>query len=71
MKTKPQKGKPAGSELAPGTTADELPERRSVQRKTELVLRLLRGEAALGECIPSATLRKPSGRSKLTWGIEL
>lgn len=47
MKTKPQKGKLAGTEPepAPGATADELPERWSVQRKTELVLRLLRGEA--------------------------
>jgi hypothetical protein len=45
MKAKPQKGKPAGSEPTPGTGADELPERWSVQRKTELVMRLLRGEA--------------------------
>src|SRR5712691_4957775 len=45
MKGKPQKGKPAGSELTPGPAADELPERWSVQRKTELVMRLLRGEA--------------------------
>jgi hypothetical protein len=36
MKAKPQKGKPAGSEPTPGTGADELPERWSVQRKTEL-----------------------------------
>ena len=41
---KPPKGKPAGSEPTPATGADELPERWSVQRKTELVLRLLRGE---------------------------
>src|SRR5713101_7399939 len=45
MKGKPQKGKPASSEPTPGTGSDELPERWSVQRKTELVMRLLRGEA--------------------------
>jgi len=45
MKAKPQKGKPASSEPTPGTGAEELPERWSVQRKMELVLRLLRGEA--------------------------
>ena len=39
------KGKPGGSEPTPGATADDLPERWSVQRKMELVLRLLRGEA--------------------------
>src|SRR5262245_65602514 len=45
MKAKPQKGKPASSEPTPGPGADEVPERWSVQRKTELVMRLLRGEA--------------------------
>src|SRR5437899_3265264 len=45
MNGKPQKGKPAGSEPTSGTGSDELPERWSVQRKTELVMRLLRGEA--------------------------
>ena len=43
MKAKPQK-RTAGSEPTP-SAPDELPERWSVQRKTELVLRLLRGEA--------------------------
>jgi transposase len=43
MKAKPPKGKPGGSEPTPGATADDLPERWSVQRK--MVLRLLRGEA--------------------------
>src|SRR2546425_1202332 len=41
----PPKGKPGGGEPTPGATADDLPERWSVQRKMELVLRLLRGEA--------------------------
>ena len=45
MKGKPQKGKPSAGEATPGAPADELPERWSVQRKTELVLRLVRGEA--------------------------
>src|SRR5260370_42284435 len=45
MKGKPQKGKPSASEPTAGAPADELPERWSVQRKTELVMRLLRGEA--------------------------
>src|SRR2546422_5094214 len=45
MKAKPPKGKPGGSEPTPGATADDLPERWSVQRKMELVLQLLRGEA--------------------------
>src|SRR5712692_5813931 len=44
MKAKPQKRTAAGSEPTPAT-ADEPPEPWSVQRKTELVLRLLRGEA--------------------------
>jgi hypothetical protein len=45
MKAKPHKGKSGGSEPTPGTPTDELPERWSVQRKTELVVRLLRGES--------------------------
>jgi hypothetical protein len=46
MKAKAPKGKSSSSsEPTPGTTVDELPERWSVQRKTELVLRLLRGES--------------------------
>jgi len=45
MKAKPPKGKPGGPDPTPGAAADELPERWSVQRKTELVMRLLRGEA--------------------------
>src|SRR5438876_12195111 len=45
MKAKPPKGKPGGSEPTPGATADDLPERWSAQRKMELVLRLMRGEA--------------------------
>src|SRR5207253_920588 len=45
MKGKPQKGKPRAGEPTLGAPADELPERWSVQRKTELVLRLVRGEA--------------------------
>ncbi len=44
MKAKPPKRPATGSEPAPAA-ADELPERWSVQRKTELVMRLLRGEA--------------------------
>ena len=35
MKGKPPKGKPADTEPTPATGADELPERWSVQRKTE------------------------------------
>jgi len=38
-------GKPSAGEPTLGAPADELPERWSVQRKTELVLRLVRGEA--------------------------
>ena len=45
MKAKSPKGKPGGTDPAPGAAAEELPERWSVQRKTELVMRLLRGEA--------------------------
>jgi transposase len=47
MTRKPTRGKPGGEESAmpggPGGVED-LPERWSAQRKTELVLRLLRGE---------------------------
>src|SRR5215510_9745568 len=44
MTRKPSKGKPRGEDTpAPGVSGD-LPERWSAQRKTELVLRLLRGE---------------------------
>jgi hypothetical protein len=45
MKGKPPKGKPSAGEPTLGAPADELPERWSVPRKTELVLRLVRGEA--------------------------
>src|SRR5260370_36680058 len=45
MKGKPPKGKPSAGEPTLGAPADELPERWSVQRKTELVLRLVRGES--------------------------
>jgi transposase len=46
MKAKPQKRPAAGGDAAPVPGASEdLPERWSVHRKTELVLRLLRGEA--------------------------
>jgi transposase len=48
MKRKTLKAKPEGSEPMPGAAADELPERWSVQRKTDLVLRLLRGEGLDG-----------------------
>src|SRR4029450_10648036 len=45
MAKKPTRGKPGGEE-APGPSGPEdLPERWSAQRKMELVLRLLRGEA--------------------------
>jgi transposase len=44
MKARAHKGKSAGSEPSPGAAAEDLPERWSVQRKTELVVRLLRGE---------------------------
>ncbi len=44
MKAKPPKRTAADRESTPAAP-DELPERWSVQRKTELVLRLLRGEA--------------------------
>jgi transposase len=48
MKTKAPKGKSSSNEPPPGAGADELPERWSVQRKAELVLRLLRGEGLEG-----------------------
>ena len=48
MKAKTHKGKCGSSEPPPGAAAEELPERWSVQRKTELVLRLLRGEGLDG-----------------------
>ena len=44
MRDKRRKATPPGSEPA-APEAPELPERWSVQRKTELVLRLMRGEA--------------------------
>ena len=45
MKAKREQGGTPEGEAAPGAGADELPERWSVQRKSELVLRLLRGDA--------------------------
>ena len=45
MKSKAHKGKSGGSDPAAGAPTEELPERWSVQRKTELVLRLVRGES--------------------------
>jgi transposase len=45
MKAKRGKVSSGSSEPAPGPAAEELPERWSVQRKTELVLRLVRGES--------------------------
>lgn len=47
METQPPKRRLSESESGPGGTG-ELPERWSAQRKTELVLRLLRGEALDG-----------------------
>jgi hypothetical protein len=44
MKGRREKGRPSDSEPAPAAGSEELPERWSVTRKTELVLRLLRGE---------------------------
>ena len=44
MREKRRKATPPGSE-PPAPETPELPERWSVQRKTELVLRLMRGEA--------------------------
>ncbi len=45
MAKKPIRGKPAGEETSAPSAREELPERWSTQRKAELVLRLLRGEA--------------------------
>lgn len=45
MKGRRQKGRPSEGESTPSVGSEELPERWSVQRKTELVLRLLRGDA--------------------------
>ena len=45
MKAKHRKASSGSSEPAPGPVVEELPERWSVQRKTELVLRLVRGES--------------------------
>jgi transposase len=44
MTRKPTKGKPGGEEIPTPSGPEDLPERWSAQRKTELVLRLLRGE---------------------------
>ena len=44
MSRKPSKGKPVGGEAPTSSGVEDLPERWSAQRKTELVLRLLRGE---------------------------
>jgi transposase len=44
MAKKPIRAKPAGEETSAPSGPEELPERWSAQRKTELVLRLLRGE---------------------------
>ncbi len=48
MNTKGPKGEAGSSEATLGAAAEELPERWSVQRKTELILRLLRGEGLDG-----------------------
>jgi hypothetical protein len=48
MKPKAHKGKTNSSEPPSGAAADDLPDRWSAPRKTELVLRLLRGEALDG-----------------------
>ena len=45
MKRTAHKAKAESSEPAAGARTEELPERWSVQRKTELVLRLVRGES--------------------------
>src|SRR2546428_11651579 len=44
MMRKSTKGKPGGEDAPALTAPEDLPERWSIQRKTELVLRLLRGE---------------------------
>jgi hypothetical protein len=56
--SKDSEGK-SGHEPPPGTGADELPERWSVQRKAELVLRLLRGES------PETVSRESCARGSL------
>ncbi len=48
MAEKRAKGRAASSEPTVSVPGDELPERWSIQRKTDLVLRLLRGEALDG-----------------------
>src|SRR4030095_13328133 len=45
MKSKAHKAKSGGSDPVAGAPTEELPERWSVQRKTELVLRVVRGES--------------------------
>jgi hypothetical protein len=45
MKAKRGKASSGSNEPTPSPAAEELPERWSVQRKTELVLRLVRGES--------------------------
>src|SRR5215469_13944596 len=45
MKRKARRTPTEGSEPVPSAAAEDLPDRWSVQRKTELVGRLLRGEA--------------------------
>ena len=45
MRDKRRKATPPGSEPSGAPETPEVPERWSVQRKTELVLRLMRGEA--------------------------
>ncbi len=44
MTRKPTKGKPGGEDTPVPSAPEDVPERWSAQRKTELVLRLLRGE---------------------------
>ena len=44
MAKKPTRAKSGGEETSAPSGPEELPERWSAQRKTELVLRLLRGE---------------------------
>jgi transposase len=44
MAKRPTRGKSGGEEVPPLSGPEDLPERWSAQRKTELVLRLLRGE---------------------------
>jgi hypothetical protein len=60
MKSKRHKAQAGNSDAAPAAAADELPERWSVQRKTELVLRLVRGESSISSVnvAPRGTLRR-------------